>query len=104
MAGCSNTGDYWSYYANMMQLREEVGQRAIVMTFEALKTDFRTEVERLATFLEIELTDEKFMALAKHVSMDEMLARGVPTVRKGVVGTYKDEMTAEQCTRMDELF
>ena len=81
--GCLNSGDYWSYYSDMMKLRESLGDRAIVMTFESLKTDFRTEVDRLATFLEVDLSEDKFTALARHVSMEAMLDRGSVTVRIG---------------------
>ena len=46
-SGCF--GDYYTYYAGMCALADDLGEdRAMVVSYERLRADFRAEVERLA--------------------------------------------------------
>jgi len=99
-----NSGDYFSYYKNMMLLRESLGDRAIVMTYEALQEDFEAEVQRLAQFLGIELSEAKLGSVAQFASMGASSKRGSITVHKGGVGNHKGIVPAEVCTGIDQLF
>ena len=99
-----NSGDYFSYYKHMMLLREVLGDRAIVMTYEALQEDFVAEVQRLAHFLDVPLSDAKIQAVAEFASMDASSARGSLTVHKGGIGNHKGIVSAEVCNEIDTLF
>ena len=75
------------------------------MTFyETLQAEFRGEVERLASFLHVPLSDAKFRALAKRASFDDMKEKGAVTTRKGVVGDHFGHLTAAHWSEMDSIF
>ena len=49
---CKNSGSYWKYYKDMVELIERLGpERATLTFYETLQTDFDAEVTRLADFL-----------------------------------------------------
>ena len=52
----------------MAELHEQLGSRSFFTFYEKLKLDFEGEIQRLAAFLGVPLSEEKFEALARHVS------------------------------------
>ena len=99
-------GDYYTYYSGMCGLADSLGQdRAIVLSYEALRGDFRREVERLAAFLGVgPLSEAKFEAVARRTSMDTMRSAGIVTVNKGVVGGHAGVLPARVSEEIDLCF
>ena len=52
MSRWQNSGSYWKYYKDMVELIGRLGpERATLTFYETLQTDFDAEVARLADFL-----------------------------------------------------
>jgi len=97
-------GDYFTYYRDMAALVGQLGDRATITFYERLHEDFENEVRRLATFIGVPLSSTKLTALAQRVSFETMLATGVSSARKGMIGDHVNYLTPEHWARMDRLF
>jgi hypothetical protein len=97
-------GDYYTWHRDMLTRQDCIADRAFFTMYERLHEDFRGEVFRLARFLCVELPEAKFDALAKHVAFDAMADKKLITVRKGVVGDYKQYLSPNRWAWMDTFF
>lgn len=121
-------GDYFSYYKDMLALLQQIGlfgdhhhidggqrPRGFLTFYETLHSDFDSEIKRLAAFLGVTLTREKFATLKERVSFQAMAGAKLSggrqhfvrkhfTIRKGVVGDHMNYLSAAHWARADELF
>ena len=95
-------GDYFNYYNKFLKIRDQMGDNMIIFTYEELTANFRVEVERLAVFLGVALTEAKFTALEERTSLDSMRKVHL-SVRKGGVGGYVDHCDQESWAAVDEV-
>merc|ERR1712004_649590 len=101
-------GDYFTYYAEWWELRKRAN--IFFITYEELKKDTAAGIRRLAKYLETELTDEQVHAIVEATSMSNMKktsCKAGPQMadaffRKGAIGDWKNYLTDEQCTLLDE--
>ncbi|XP_054085113.1 sulfotransferase 1 family member D1 isoform X2 [Zeugodacus cucurbitae] len=111
---------YWPHVFTMWQMRAE--PEVFFITFEEMKSNLRGVLERLAVFLEKPaLTEAQMEKLLKHLSFENMKAnqQANPTeliknsgkrivasdfefMRRGIVGSYKDELSEEDQRRINE--
>eukprot|EP00658_Telonema_sp_P-2_P009376 TRINITY_DN13512_c0_g1_i2.p1 TRINITY_DN13512_c0_g1~~TRINITY_DN13512_c0_g1_i2.p1 ORF type:complete len:252 (+),score=70.42 TRINITY_DN13512_c0_g1_i2:80-835(+) len=83
-------GDYFCFYQDQIELAHELGEeRAQVFLYEDMWADFDSELDRLARFLDMTLSDRKFEAIKDHTAISAMKHRKVVTVNKGGFGGYK---------------
>mmetsp|Transcript_81860 Transcript_81860/g.226880 ORF Transcript_81860/g.226880 Transcript_81860/m.226880 type:complete len:371 (-) Transcript_81860:130-1242(-) len=106
-------GSFYEHVRSMGELVDEVGSgRATVVYYEQLHEDFDKEMSRLARLLGVSLTEEKLQAIRERVKLDNMKdkARAASrpssgiTLRKGVVGDYRQHLTPAHWAQMDALF
>lgn len=107
-------GDFWLHTISIWKLRNESNVKLV--RFEDLKENIRGTVTELVSFLEKSLTDSQLEHLLEHlnfknmknnplVNMDEMVTANKKMygleqsefsfIRKGKVGSYKEEMSEE---------
>jgi len=92
-------------------LRER--ENVLILTFEEMKMDSASVIQRMADFLEISLTPEQFAKVAEKTSFDYMKANDhlfsqpaweeghVPLVREGKSGNSKELLSLEQQQQID---
>ncbi|XP_039966702.1 sulfotransferase 1 family member D1-like isoform X1 [Bactrocera tryoni] len=111
---------FWPHVFTMWQMRTE--PNLFFVTFEEMKRNLRGVLERLNVFLEKPaLTEEQMEKLLKHLSFENMKAnhqtnpteiikgsgqRTVATdfefMRRGIVGSYKDELSERNQRRIND--
>ncbi|KAI8117266.1 Amine sulfotransferase [Lucilia cuprina] len=112
---------YWEHIMDFWRMRQE--QNIFFTTYEDMKRDLRSVLIQLNQFLERpELSEEQLQQLEKHLSFEQMKANkrvnptfniksghGSPNVRadfefmrRGVVGSHKDELTPEIQKKLDD--
>merc|ERR1711862_230509 len=82
-------------------------KRAIVLYYEDLKSDFPSEVRRLNDFLGLPpLSDAKLKAVIDACTVEKTRAssKHKETVRKGVVGDWKNHLDESRWSKLDEVF
>ncbi|XP_075161025.1 sulfotransferase 1 family member D1-like [Haematobia irritans] len=113
----SNTA-YWTHIVDFWMMRQE--PNILYVTYEEMKKNLKGVIEKLCDFLERpQLNAEEMEELLKHLSFDSMkankqtnmtsgLKESTPFVkgefefmRRGIVGSYKDELTPELQTKID---
>ncbi|KAM7355798.1 sulfotransferase 1E1-like isoform 2-T2 [Cochliomyia hominivorax] len=111
--------NFWAHIVDFWQMRHE--PFIFFVTYEEMKRDLANVLQRLCTFLERpQLTEKEMQVLLKHLSFDSMkknkttnltyLLKGeTPDVkeefqfmRRGIVGSFKDELTPELITKIDK--
>mmetsp|Transcript_21633 Transcript_21633/g.60740 ORF Transcript_21633/g.60740 Transcript_21633/m.60740 type:complete len:181 (+) Transcript_21633:3-545(+) len=104
-------GDYYTYLQEMVQMVDNLGDRAIVIFYEKLHEDFEGELSRLAAFLGVPLSQAKTDAIAKFTSVDTLRTSGTPgngkvpvTLRKGGIGDCRNYLTPRHWDSMDAIF
>ncbi|XP_032597965.1 sulfotransferase family cytosolic 1B member 1 [Drosophila grimshawi] len=109
---------YWSHVIDFWRMRNE--PNIFFATYEEMKRDLRNVIERLCKFLAVPNVEEEIMnQLLHHLSFDTMkgsehnnptrrLKQGQKTtedfefMRRGIVGSYKDELSAVAKEKMDK--
>ncbi|EED90277.1 glutathione s-transferase, partial [Thalassiosira pseudonana CCMP1335] len=83
-------------------------QRALVIHYEALKTNFTGQLKRLNDFLGLPtLTEAKANAIAEACNIDSMknaAARFSQTARKGQIGDWKNYLDGDKWAEFDRVF
>ncbi|XP_020803227.1 sulfotransferase family cytosolic 1B member 1-like [Drosophila serrata] len=108
---------YWSHIIDFYRMRNETN--VFFVTYEEMKQDLKVVIERLSKFLDCKKLNEMEMeTLFKHLSFDNMKENKYtnPTkliqnsynakedfnfMRRGIVGSYRDELNPEQINKLD---
>jgi aryl sulfotransferase len=108
---------FWQFWENVRgwwAIRDL--PNVMLIHFDDLKRDLPGEMRRIAAFLDIEVDDARWPAIAEYCSFDWMKANAVKAVplggafwdggagvfiNKGVNGRWRDTLTAEQCADYD---
>lgn len=114
-------GNYWLYIENIWALKDQANVK--IVHFEEMKADLKGAIKELAGFFEKKLTEEQMDNLCRHLDFKNMknnplLNRddlveyrkkqwGIEDsqfkfLRKGQVGSHKEEMPEEFVERFDE--
>ncbi|XP_023307676.2 luciferin sulfotransferase-like [Lucilia cuprina] len=110
---------FWSHIVDFWKMRNE--PFIFFVTYEEMKRDLAGVLQRLCTFLERpQLTQEQLLKTVEHLSFGSMkknkftnltylLKENMPGVkedfqfmRRGIVGSFKDELTPELIARIDK--
>ena len=104
-------GDWCDFYLDWWSKRHN--SNIHFLKFEDLKKDTKKEVQNIAAFLGMTLTEAQIDIICKHVSFDAMKANptfsrggsGVTTdfMRKGQVGDWTNWLSTEQNDYLDKL-
>ena len=106
-------GSYWENLNSWWRLKDQ--KNILILSYEELHMDINRGIEKIANFLEKELTNEEVEKVIKHTSFSNMKANPmtngsrIPKIegetdfmRKGKVGDWKNYFTEEQNQKMDE--
>ena len=85
-----------------------------ILSYEELKRDFKTKVQEIAVFLDIELTEELYTLIEKETAFETMKAnifvnaehtmkKGTSRYPIGLVGTWKKTLNNEQSDKIDQM-
>ena len=100
------------------QMKEYINHRddpnLFVLSYEELQAQFKVKVNEIATFLEVDLTEEHFELIAKDTNFGVMrenqfinssqhIKEGFHFFPKGKVGTWKTTLSEEQSKKIDEF-
>ncbi|XP_073839453.1 sulfotransferase 1 family member D1-like [Musca autumnalis] len=111
-----NYTSYWNHIVDFWKMRNE--PHIFFVTYEEMKKDLASVIQRLCTFLERpQLTAEEMERTLDHLSFDKMrsyekmtndLKEKIPKatedfqfLRRGIVGSFKDELTPELREKID---
>ncbi|XP_059177398.1 sulfotransferase 6B1-like [Physella acuta] len=88
-------------------IREFPDHPILIMSYEKMKQDLEGAVRRLATFLEVDLTEEQIQDITRAAEFDVMKAKfkGSPSdvlIRKGEVGDWKNWFTDVMSEEVDK--
>ncbi|XP_038054884.1 sulfotransferase 1A1-like [Patiria miniata] len=117
LAGKNHYGPWWDHYLYFWRLRHE--ENILILRFEDMKQDLRSNVEKVSKFLGKNLSDEKLDAITEHCTFGTMKKNkmshhgnlidqknspeGSSFMRKGKVGDWKTHFTVAQNEAMDAL-
>jgi len=80
------------------------------VSFEDLKKDAFSRIKDIANFLDVSLTDEELQQVVERTSFkslksnkNDMRSKAGNFFRKGEIGDFKNHLTAEQESRVEEL-
>ena len=108
-------GSWWQHVLGWWQLRDN--PNVLVLSYEELQSNFKEKVSQLAAFTGLELTEELYELIAKESALKAMKSNEFISlkmkpvkpgeqfahVRKGVVGDWKEVLTAEQNKAIDDM-
>lgn len=110
---------FWSFWENVSSWWAIRNLPNIhFMHFEAMKRDMEGEIRRLATFLEIDVSEERWPAIFEHCTFDYMKKNadksaplggalwdgGATTfINKGTNGRWRDVLSAQECADYEAL-
>ena len=78
-------------------------KRVLICYYEDMNLDLGNEIDRIASFLEIkDFTNEKKKAIMAATSLEGM--QGHITVRKGIIGDWKNYLDEETWKAVDEAY
>lgn len=110
---------FWSYWENVSSwwaIRHL--PNILFVHFENMKRDMPGEIRRIAAFLDIEVSEERWPAIVEHCSFDYMKAHadqsaplggalwegGASTfINKGTNGRWRDVLSAAECANYEAL-
>jgi hypothetical protein len=113
-------GPYWSHILPFWQMRGN--PNLLLLKYEEMKHDLRKVIRQVSLFLERPLTDEQVEILNQHLTFDKMkqnpavnyeelfapikknrkIGEEEKFMRKGIVGDYKNAMSADMIRAFDE--
>eukprot|EP00040_Diaphanoeca_grandis_P027855 m.159589 g.159589 ORF g.159589 m.159589 type:complete len:321 (+) comp31138_c0_seq1:38-1000(+) len=95
----------WIRETDELVTKMEKTNRVCVVYFEQLKESLPQEIDRIADFLGLSLTEKKRAAVIAAVSFSEMKTqKQLITMRKGQIGDWKHYMTQQDWDRLDSVF
>ncbi|XP_037038671.1 sulfotransferase family cytosolic 1B member 1-like [Bradysia coprophila] len=119
--GIVEHGCYWDHVEQFHLLRPHY-PNLLFITFENMKHNLEHTLNELCNFLDKTLTAEQLQRLANHLQFDNMKKNpavnppyieeaaqknrpgsGFAFVRRGITGSYKDEMTPEYVRKFNEM-
>ena len=110
---------YWSVFTIQSLFLFNVidSENILVVSYEWMKANHRAAVERIAKFMEYDLTPSTVSSIVDQTTFDKMkvnkstnyswidsfrFEKNTSFLRKGKVGDWKNYFTDEQSTRVDE--
>ena len=114
--GCYSYGDYFDHLLSWPHRDDE---NVLLLKYEDMKTDLPGAISQIASFLGINLSDQVISKIADLSSFEKMKRddtvnfssdknynrEGESTfIRKGIVGDWRNILTATQSTQMDALY
>merc|ERR1712137_654373 len=80
--------------------------RVCVVYYEALKQNLPAQLDRVASFLGLELTEARRNAVQHAIGFDSMKndPKHAMLMRKGIIGDWKNHLTAKHWEEFDEVF
>ena len=109
---------FWPEHATSYW-NERDRENVLFLSFKEMKTDFDGTLEKVAAFLEIDLTEEEFERTAQRCGFDYMKSvgekfapgslfpwsiQGTQTIRRGRQGAAGEMLSTSQQQRMDDTF
>ncbi|XP_032290023.2 luciferin sulfotransferase [Drosophila virilis] len=109
---------FWSHIVDFLRMRNE--PNIFFVTYEEMKRDLRSVIKRLCKFLSVDdVKDNQMEQLLQHLSFDNMkgnkysnltgffkqiqnTTKDFEFMRRGVVGSYNDELSALQKQKLDK--
>ncbi|XP_061394231.1 sulfotransferase 1 family member D1-like [Musca vetustissima] len=111
--------NYWTHIVDFWKMRNE--EHIFFVTYEEMKRDLGSVIKRLCTFLgRPQLSEEEMQKILDYLSFNKMkdndktnittvIKETIPNVandfqfmRRGVVGSFKDELTPELQAKIDD--
>ncbi|CAF1423965.1 unnamed protein product [Adineta steineri] len=118
LGGQVTYGDYFDHLLQAWSRKNE--PNILFVVYEDIKKDIRSVIRRVATFLDVELSDELIERIALVTSFDYMknakynerlseknhghILQPRAVVRKGEIGDWRTLMSEEQSRRLDARF
>lgn len=118
MAGMIPPGSYFDHVMSFWNKRHE--PNVLFLTYEEMKKDLRTSIEKVALFLEKTIPKDKMELLLDHLSFENMKknsacnlepllklktgeAKNDTLMRKGEIGDWKNYLSPEMSQKFDEF-
>jgi hypothetical protein len=105
-------GDWFDHALSWWAHRD--APNVLFLKYEDLLLDFETELERLASFLDCELSPGVAARIAEKTSFDEMRQAGFSNMheipgmesffRKGKIGSWREQFTAAESEAFDRIY
>ncbi|XP_048225359.1 sulfotransferase 2A1-like [Perognathus longimembris pacificus] len=110
-------GSWFAHVLGWMSMRES--KSVLVLSYEALKKDTRSTVEKICQFLGKKLEPEELDLVVENSSFQAMkenkmsnyssmdrnyISANVEMIRKGMVGDWKNHLTVAQAEAFDKIF
>ena len=118
LSGKVYSGDYFEHVLGWWEHKDD--DNVLFLKYEDMKKDIREAIRKIASFIDVELTDEALESVVQKSSFSAMkenpttnyewLPKEImhpekkPFIRKGVVGGWKDHFTPEQSEKIDSLY
>ncbi|KAI8036734.1 hypothetical protein M5D96_009326 [Drosophila gunungcola] len=91
---------YWAHVIDFYRMRNE--ENVFFVTYEEMSRNLKDVVLRLSRFLDCkELSESEMDKLLTHLNFKNMKGRNF--MRRGIVGSYKDELSPENKDKIDKL-
>ena len=122
MQGRTIFGPYWKHLESYRQLKQEKmnGDKILIVKYEEMKKDTKATIRKIAQFLEIPLEDGEVEKIDQAVAVDNMRKNNDANgsiwrsgvnwnqqnsfIRKGNVGSWRDEFANPQLVEQFEHF
>lgn len=117
LAGMIPPGSYFDHVMTFWKMRHD--PNVLFLTYEEMKKDLRTSIEKVAMFMEKKIPDQKMELLLDHLSFDNMKKNSACNlesilklktgevesdqfIRKGEIGDWKNYLSPDMCEKFDE--
>ncbi|CAC5400913.1 SULT1 [Mytilus coruscus] len=107
-------GSWYTYEKEIEQAEKDYPGMIFTCSYEKMKKDPKTEIRKLADFLEVQCTDKLIEDIAKATSFENMrenkidFSKAVDGIthiyRKGIVGDWKNHFTVAQNEQFDAQY
>lgn len=118
LAGVMPPGSYFDHVMTFWKKRHE--PHVLFLTYEEMKKDLRTAIEKVAIFLEKKIPEEKMELLLDHLSFENMKKNSAcnleavlklrtgkvesdPFMRKGEIGDWKNYLSPDMSEKFDDF-
>ena len=108
LAGNAENGS-WFAHVNDWYRESRKSDRVLWLTYEGMIQDHEGAVRKIASFLDLDVTDEIVMRTVAHSTIDSMRSNkkaniGLNHLRKGGIGGWRDTFTVSQSELFDKVY